>query len=106
MHACSRLEMRRGLFGLLELCNDKVDLMPPTVLDVYAACASCGATIEDWRARLFPLAHARLVVTQRCELALWTSAFRACSVCEGSVAEIRIEEHGPRSRTRMIASKA
>jgi hypothetical protein len=78
----------------------------PAVLDVYAACASCGATIDDWAPRLLPLDHARLVLTARCELALWASAVRACPVCHGSIAEIRIEDHSRDWRHADMVSKA
>jgi hypothetical protein len=60
-------------------------------LDVYAACVQCGADIDRWRELLLPARRGELVLTERGELGLRVQVRGACSVCEGSVAEIRVE---------------
>jgi len=64
----------------------------PELLEIYASCALCGASIPDWALQLFPLRHARVVLTERRELGLRASLVDGCSVCGGEQAEIHVED--------------
>jgi hypothetical protein len=67
----------------------------PELIDVYAACVTCGASIPDWQRRMLPLCHARVVLTARRELGVRAPLRTACNVCGGSLGEIRVEDRSP-----------
>lgn len=71
-------------------------IVPSELIDVFASCAACGASIPDWAVQLFPLKGASVILTPRRELGIRASLSEGCSVCGGVLAEIHVEDRSKR----------
>src|SRR5258706_13486633 len=72
-------------------CHVVTDL---AVLEVFAVCTECGASVSDWPQRVLPLEYPLLTWTDRDELALHVAG--SCGVCDSPCLEIRVEDRSPR----------